>query len=103
MVSFNLVPCEFCKREMTVWQLQWHMCEDEMEYQLSNPIDGTKYPALKARLDALEEAAQLADRLYLGFHSPYEYSENVGDAIRALAKLPPGPKPPPRGNAKEVA
>lgn len=39
--------------------------------------------------EGLEDGAQVADRLYLGFHSPYEYHDDVAAQIRALVKQPP--------------
>jgi protein-arginine kinase activator protein McsA len=47
-------------------------------------IDALEAFAKEIRNEALEEAAKLADELYNGFHSPYEYAENVQDRIRAL-------------------
>ena len=35
---------------------------------------------------AMRNAARIADSHYNGFHSPYEYSANVADAIRDAAR-----------------
>ncbi len=36
------------------------------------------------RKKAIDEAAKVADYNFLGFAQPYEYSEDIADAIRAL-------------------
>jgi hypothetical protein len=63
------------------------------------------YPSLSARLQALEEAARVVER-YQGpietYNPGYREWMKCAAEIRALAKQPPGPKPPPRVG-REVA
>ena len=65
----------------------YEAARDDRDLRYAHSADQMTAYGMACRFQALEEAAQIVDKAFLGFAEPWTYDADIAEAIRAAAAI----------------